>query len=113
MKSKHFISLTISHATPLLLIGVFSLFIVLIQKIFGDELREWGFTLADKRIAVDEDLPNFFKAIKISQSDEMFSEQSRLKKHFGFETVDPDTIKVMQVTRNKMPDKAIVGTPWY
>jgi len=27
---------------------------------------KWGFSMSDKEIKVDEDLPNFFKAVKLS-----------------------------------------------
>jgi hypothetical protein len=36
-----------------------------------------------KDIEVDEDLPNFFKVIKLSQADEIVLEEENMKGNFG------------------------------
>ena len=61
--------------------------------------------MSDKLIKVDEDLPNFFKAVKLSQADEIVLENQNLQKNFGFETVDPDTIEILDKTQ--APKKSI------
>lgn len=33
---------------------------------------------------VDEDLPNFFKCVKLSQADEIIKEEENMIKNFGF-----------------------------
>lgn len=66
---------------------------------------KWGFSMSDKLIKVDEDLPNFFKAVKLSQADEIVLENQNLQKNFGFETVDPDTIEILDKTQ--APKKSI------
>ena len=67
--------------------------------------------MADCEIAVDEDLPNFFKSVKLSQADELIAENKNMMENFGFEPNDPDTITVLDST--VVPKKAIQGTPWY
>jgi len=86
-------------------------FIIAIQKIFSDYLMKWGFAMASKEIKVDEDLPNFFKSVKLSQADELVKENINMQNNFGFSLNDPDTIKTLDKTA--VPKKAIQGTPWY
>lgn len=62
-------------------------------------------------IEVDEDLPNFFEAVKLSASEELCSENDNMMKHFGFEFSDPDTMSKLQEAQ--IPKKALQGTPWY
>lgn len=45
-----------------------------------------------KEIEVDEDLPNFFEAIRLSQADEIIAEEENMQNNFGFLLTDPDTI---------------------
>ena len=67
--------------------------------------------MASKEINVDEDLPNFFKSVKLSQADELVEENRNMKDNFLFDLTDPDTIERLDDT--KVPKKAIQGTPWY
>jgi len=62
-------------------------------------------------ISVDEDLPMFFKAIKMSSALELVDEYKNMKDKFGFETTDPDTIEGL--SEIVMPYKPMMGTPWY
>lgn len=65
----------------------------------------WGFALSDKDINVDEDLPNFFKSVKLSQADQVIEENKNLMKNYGFERTDPDCIATLDAT--VVPKKAI------
>ena len=62
-------------------------------------------------INVDEDLPNFFKCVKLSQANEIVKEQENMRDNFGFIHNDPDTFDMLKETR--MPKKACQGSPWY
>lgn len=64
----------VNWASPLLIMVVASFFILIMQFIFAPFLQAWGFTMAQKDIAVDEDLPNFFEAVTLSQADEIVKE---------------------------------------
>ena len=55
-------------------------------------------------IEVDEDLPNFFKVIKFSASDEIIEEEKNMQKNFGFLVNDPDTIESLE--NSTIPKKA-------
>lgn len=74
MKSGHFVHVEINWATPMLLLAIASVLIIIIQSIFKDDLMKFGFAMSQKKIQVDEDLPKFFKAIKLSQADELLEE---------------------------------------
>jgi hypothetical protein len=67
--------------------------------------------MTSKDIEVDEDLPIFFKAIRLSQAEEVIKEQQNMRDNFGFIHNDPDTINTLDATR--VPKKAVQGTPWY
>lgn len=44
---------------------------------------KWGFAMSDKMIEVDEDLPYFFDALKLSHADEIIKESDNLETKFG------------------------------
>ena len=111
MKSGHKIYLGVNWAAPVLLMCAASIFLIIVQKVFADYLMKWGFALSDQEIEVDEDLPNFFKSVKLSQADEIIAEESNMKANFGFSFNDGDTIETLDATC--VPKKAIQGTPWY
>lgn len=81
------------------------------QTLFAKYLQSWGFTMSAQDIIVDEDLPNFFSAIKLAQADEIILENQNMMENYGFEVEDPRLISIIDQT--KIPKKAIQGTPWY
>lgn len=111
MKSSHFFTTKVNWATPLMYMTMASVFLIVVQKVFADYLMKWGFTMSSKEIKVDEDLPNFFKAVKLSHADELVLENDNMEKNYFVMPNDPDTIDVLNAT--KIPKKAIQGTPWY
>ena len=63
-------------------------------------------------IAVDEDLPNFFEAVKLGQADEIIEEYYNMKNKYGFEVYDRNVIQKLESIGT--PTKwAMQGTPWY
>jgi hypothetical protein len=67
MKSDHFFEgFSVSHSTPMLIFIGFSIGLKIITTIVPEEIiARFGFTLSRDEISVDEDLPNFFEAIKL------------------------------------------------
>lgn len=92
MISKHHAEFTINWDTPTMTFALYAVALFIIQKVAGDYLAQWGFAMADKEIQVDEDLPNFYKSIKLSHADELVKENENMMQNFGFEPNDPDTI---------------------
>ena len=58
-----------------------------------------GFSLQKKEIEVDEDLPNFFKTILLSQADEIVNEEKNIQEFYGFLINDPDTVEILDNAR--------------
>lgn len=111
MRSDHPIAFEINWSTPVMLFALLAVGLYVIQLVLGHKLAKWGFGLADHEIDVDEDLPHFFEAVKLSQANQIVMENHNMQDNFGFEPNDPDTIEVLDNT--KLPKKAIQGTPWY
>jgi hypothetical protein len=61
--------------------------------------------MAAQDIVVDEDLPNFFDAVMLSQADEIVLESRNVKKSYGIEIMDPITVDRLDATT--MPKKSI------
>lgn len=74
----------ISQATPLIFIALPMLIIIILRRRFYPLLEKWGYTLTKTEIVVDEDLPNFFQAVKLSDADWMVFENQNLRKNYGF-----------------------------
>lgn len=68
MPSTHFAEWATDHAAPLLLFVLLHVSLIAISLTLGDFLQRWGFTMQEKDILVDEDLPHFFKAVTLSQA---------------------------------------------
>lgn len=99
MRSSHNLSsFTVNWATPVEVTAFASVFIIIIQIIFIDKLQEWGFTMTSSDIIVDEDLPNFFTALKLGQADEIILESQNIKENYGFEIEDPRVIDILDLT---------------
>jgi len=79
MMSQHFIMIEVNWASPVLLMCTASVFLIAIQKIFANQLMQWGFALQSKEIEVDEDLPSFLTTVKLSQADEILFEEENMQ----------------------------------
>jgi hypothetical protein len=67
MKSHHFIDVHINWASPVEIMALAALVIVCFIRFCPERIRMlWGFSLQEKEIEVDEDLPNFFRTILLS-----------------------------------------------
>ena len=79
--------------------------LIIIMIVASGWMKKAGFTLGQKDIEIDEDLPNFFKAVSLSQANEVVERDKYIKETYGFEQNDPDTIEKLDST--KMPKKSI------
>ena len=75
----------------------------LIESLFKRYLLKFGLNFEYPTMMVDEDLPNFFKAVKLSNAKELIVENENMKVNYGFETTDPDTIEGLKLI--SMPKK--------
>ena len=97
MKSGHLVHFNLVW----ILFGLVSLIVVWVFKNM----------MSAKEFEVDEDLPNFFETISLSQADMIVNEEAHCKKAYGVLVNDPDTVDILDNT--EVPEKAIQGTPWY
>ena len=97
MKSGHLVHFNIIWV----LIGLVALIVVWVFKSL----------MSAKEFEVDEDLPNFFETISLSQADMIVNEEAHCKGNYGVLVNDPDTVETLDNT--EVPEKAIQGTPWY
>ena len=67
--------------------------------------------MAFDTLSVDEDLPNFFKTLPVSEADMLIAEHEHIQAEYGFELLDSYFIdRLKDVGWNT---KQIQGTPWY
>jgi len=93
MPSGHFIAFSVNWASPMLVMALCAVFIVAFIRFCPNWLRMvLHFSLQEKEIKVDEDLPNFFDTILLSQADELVNEEKNVKEYFGIAFNDPDTV---------------------
>jgi len=83
---------------------VFGIISLIVVQIFKSMMQA-------KSFEVDEDLPNFFESISLMQADMIVNEEKHCQENFGVLVNDPDTIALLDEV--KVPEKALIGTPWY
>jgi hypothetical protein len=102
---------TVSQASPLLLLGLAVFFIFILQMFFAETLEKYGFGFSETNIEVDENLPNFFKAVKLSEADWITMENSYYKESYKMPLIMSETaIKLDETEQAKKP---IQGIHWY
>ena len=50
-----------------------------------EDMTAYGWSMSIKEIAVDEDLPNFFDALKLNQAEQVICEYNNIKEKYGIE----------------------------
>lgn len=114
MKTGHtFNTLTqVSQAIPLLLIGIAITIIFFMQTFMSDLLEEWGFGFSDVEIEVDENLPNFFNACKIRDSEWYVKEDSYYNKTYSMDLIEDSLSSKLDALAGP-PKAPIQGIHWY
>lgn len=80
----------LGQATPMLLIALPLLVIIIMRRSSYKLLEKSGFTISNSKIVVDEDIPNFFEAVKLSDADWMVFENSNLRENYGYNFIPLD-----------------------
>ena len=106
-----FHNIRVDQAAPLILMGTAILIIILMQTFFKKTLRSWGFSFGGTKINVDENLPQFFTSIKLSDADWLLSENKNLKENYGFQIISDQVADILDTVGP--PKKAIQGVPYY
>lgn len=112
MWSDHKIVYRVCQSSPLFLMSMTCVCLIAVQVIIPtDLLLKWGFSMSQQDMEVDEDLPNFFTALMLSEAEKVIAENRQMMQEFGFELSESWLIDKLE--NCKWPEKSISGTPWY
>lgn len=79
--------------------------IIFMQSFFKKTLKKWGFSFGGSKINVDENLPFFFKAVRLRDADWLIKENENLKKVYGTEIISKEVSDILDVV--SPPKKSI------
>ena len=93
MPSLHLVEYRLTQSTPLLAIATAGLVAYILLVTIPEELIvRAGFTLKGGDVLVDEDLPNFFEAIRLMEADRILAENKTMQDRYGFELIECDVV---------------------
>ena len=75
-------------------------------------IKRLGFTIQEKEIDVDEDLPHIFETLTIRNAQIFVQTNGHMMQRYGFEFQDPDTVEALDKIKF-VPRKAMTGAPFY
>mmetsp|Transcript_117304 Transcript_117304/g.163229 ORF Transcript_117304/g.163229 Transcript_117304/m.163229 type:complete len:262 (+) Transcript_117304:1423-2208(+) len=104
-------ALGVNQAAPVLFMVACLLVIVILESYFKEHLTRWGFSLSANEIDVDENLPDFYLAVKLSDADWMVKEQAYYLEEYGMKIVEAELAARMDDVGR--PEKAVQGIAWY
>lgn len=112
MWADHWPQYRVTQSSPLLLMSVVCVILIIVQMLIPDELLiELGFSMSQEEMEVDEDLPNFFTALMLTEAEKILAENRHLMQEYGFELSESWLVEKLENT--EWPEKSISGTPWY
>lgn len=101
----------VTQASPVVLMVMIMFTILILQNFFKKQLKSWGFAFSAGKIEVDENLPNFFNAIKLSESDWICKENDYYNKTYKMRFI-PEELQA-RFDDTKTAKKPIQGIHWY
>ena len=98
MRSSHdFSTLTeVKPSTPILFCCVIIPMIAMIRAVIPERLRKWGFTISSNILEVDENLPDFFNALKVSDKKWFLRENENTRDKYAFMVANKETMRNIQ-----------------
>lgn len=54
------------------------------------QIKKWGFSFGGSKLNVDENLPSFYKAVRLSDADWLIKENANLKNNYCFEIISEE-----------------------
>lgn len=102
---------SMNHASPMLMIALAFIVITVLRVGFYDTMMKWGFTISTNTIEVDENLPNFFQSVKLSDADWLVKESNYLRDTYRFTFANK--IVVDRLDAWEVAKKPISGIAWY
>jgi len=87
----------INQSSPLFIMCMTCMFIIIFTSIVPkDILLQWGFSMSKEELDVDEDLPNFFEALQLSEAEKIIAENRQMMTNFGFELAEFNLINKLE-----------------
>jgi len=74
----------LNYAFPIVGILMAVSLIIFLRLTFDNLMHKWGFVIAKGEIKVDEDLPSFFSAVPLTESDWLMAENRNMREVYGF-----------------------------
>lgn len=102
---------SVGQATPLLLLTGAMLIIFLAQQFFKKTLKRYGFGFSGTKIEVDENLPNFYQAVKLAEADWLVAENAYYTDKYGMKMITNELASRLDATQ--LAKKPIQGIHWY
>jgi len=99
------------QASPMLLIAMAFVVITVLRVGFADLVSKWGFSISNNIIEVDENLPNFFEAVKLSDADWLVKESNYLQENYTFTFASKKAVD--RLDDWKVAKQPISGIAWY
>lgn len=91
---------------------MFPLFAIIVGlRFFYPLLQKAGYTISRQKMVVDENLPNFFEAVKLSDADWMVFENKNIRENYAFNFI-PENIE-KRLDDWQLAKKPINGCAWY
>lgn len=99
MWADHLPEYRVCQSSPLFLMSMACVILIIVQTIVPSDLMlKWGFTMSQDVMSVDEDLPNFFTALLLSEAEKIIAENKQMMQEFGFELSESWLIEKLQNT---------------
>lgn len=101
----------LDYAFPMVVIALVCIVLIVFTKVFDGLMNKWGFVISKREIVVDENLPNFFEAVSLVESEWIIAENKNLRENYGFNMMQREIEKKL----DSLPEskKNIRGVPWY
>jgi hypothetical protein len=99
------------QATPMLVLTFAFIFIVIGRVCFFSWMQKYGYVISSNEIDVDEDLPNFYEAVKLSDADWFVKENEYCKEKYRFAFANEESTG--KLDNLGVPKKPIQGIAWY
>lgn len=98
-----------SYATPVAIVAVLLLTASILRK-FCSGVWEW-IVLSEPEEAKDENLPNFYRTVKLMDADWIISENEYYERNYGMKAVSKELTN--KLDSNSIVTKPIQGIAWY
>lgn len=85
----------VTPATPILYICLIIVLILTLRMIWHTRLRKWGYVISSNTFIVDENLPDFFQALKMKDKQWFKTENEYSLKTYKYMVANRQTLNIM------------------